>query len=291
MLFINSSSIVRCYANIVIDSIYIYKGSKKIVCNKYIGKIFTRYTFYKLIINFFINLTLSHSFIFIENRYNYLSYLVFIEIIYGLVKPYINLDSFSIFNDYITKYLDRKFSIYILNNSTCNLLFSDVPTLPPQSVLNGTDNTIFFMQEIIGKISVANSVNNGIFSFNNMNIYVPNFIPSYYLINTQDQAFFIDILFCLEARKAGHQYVVNSLRTQINYILNSFNPNTKTFKDLPLEVRRNMSRTLRLSFTFTPGHNQAPLISDSLTLTELRGKLETIKYEAQKPLTSLEHAI
>lgn len=127
MLFINSSSIVRCYANIVIDSIYIYKGSKKIACNKYTGKIFTRYTISKLIINFFINLTLSHSFIYIENRYIYLSYLVFIEIIDGLVKPYINLDFSSVFNDYITKYLDNIFTIYIPNNSTCNLIFSEVP--------------------------------------------------------------------------------------------------------------------------------------------------------------------
>lgn len=148
------------------------------------------------------------------------------------------------------------------------------------------------MQQVLGKLFVANSGNNGIFSFNNMlDIYVPNFIPSYYLINTQDQAFYTNILFCLEARKAGHQYVVNSVRTQVNYILNTFNPDTRTFKDLPSEVRRNMFRTLHLSYSFTPGHNQAPPISDNITLTDLRGKLETIKYDAQKPLTSLEHVI
>ena len=48
-------------------------------------------------------------------------YFVFIEIIDDLVKPYINLDFFSIFNDSITKYLDNIFSIYIANNSALTL--------------------------------------------------------------------------------------------------------------------------------------------------------------------------
>lgn len=82
------------------------------------------------------------------------------------------------------------------------------------------------MQQILGKISVANTGNNKIYSFNNMNIYVPNIIPSYYLINTQEQAFYTDILFCIETSKASLEYIINSVRTQINYILNSFNPDT-----------------------------------------------------------------
>lgn len=48
-----------------------------------------------------------------------------------------------------------------------------------------------------------------------------------------------------------------------------------------------MSITLQLLFSFTAGHNQAPHISDNTTLTVLRGNLETIKYEAQKPLVYL----
>lgn len=50
-------------------------------------------------------------------------YLVFIEIIDGLVKPYINLEFFFIFNNSITKYLDLIFSIYISSNSTLTLYF------------------------------------------------------------------------------------------------------------------------------------------------------------------------
>lgn len=48
-------------------------------------------------------------------------YLVFIEIIDGLVKPNINLEFFSIFNNSIIKYLDLIFSIYIPSNSTLTL--------------------------------------------------------------------------------------------------------------------------------------------------------------------------
>lgn len=119
-----------------------------------------------------------------------------------------------------------------------------------------------------------------------MYIYLPNIIL-YYLTNTHEQAFYTDILFCL---KDSHQYIVNSVRTQINYILNSFNPDTRSLKDLTLEVRRIMSITLHLSFTFTAGHNQAPTIFDNTRLTVLRGNLETIKYDPPKPLTYLEHA-
>lgn len=289
MLFINSSSIVRCYANIVIDSIFIYKGSKKIACNKYIGKIFTRYTFFKLIINFFINLTFSRSFIFIDNNYIYLSCLVFIEIIDGLLKYYINLESFFSFNICITKYLDPIFNLYILNNSTCNLIFQDVPRLP-QNALNEIDNTVVFMQEKLGKISVATRGNNGIYSFNNK-IITYNFTPSYYTIDPQDRAFYTNILFCLEARKGSHQYVVNSLRTQIKYILNTFNPDTKTIKDFPADIRRNMNRTMKLSYSFTTGDTEVSLINDNKTLTQLRGDMETIRSDVQRPLTSLESAI
>lgn len=143
------------------------------------------------------------------------------------------------------------------------------------------------MQQILGTITVANAGNNNIYSLNNMNIYVPNILLSYYLINTQEQAFYTDMLFCLED---SHQYIVNSVPTQINYILNSFNPDTITFKDFALEVRRNMSRTFHLSFTFTAVHNQPAPIYVNTILTVLRDNLETIKYDSQKPLTYLEHA-
>lgn len=147
------------------------------------------------------------------------------------------------------------------------------------------------MQQILGNISVANSGYDIIYSFKNTKLYVPNYIPSYNLISAQEQAFYTDILLCLEARKASHNYVVNSFRRQINYIVSNFNQDTRTFKDLPLEVRRNMSRTMQLSFSFTEGHNQAPPIFDNTSLTVLRGNLQSLKYDAKKPLTSLEHAI
>lgn len=34
--------------------------------------------------------------------------------------------------------------------------------------------------------------------------------------------------------------------------------------------------TLHISYSFISGHNQAPAISDNMTLTDLRGKLVTI---------------
>ena len=99
------------------------------------------------------------------------------------------------------------------------------------------------------------------------------------------------MLLCLEARNNGHKHIHDSLTRQIGYLARFLDPNRRSFRDLPVNVRDNITRTLELSYSFTPGYNQAPAISDNLEIPCLKNKLETLKLEHANPYLALDKEI
>lgn len=117
IISVSLSSVMRSYVNIVIESTYNSKSEiEKIPDNKYISKFFTRKNIFKLIINFFINITVMSSFMYIDNGFNcVLVFFVFsIEMYVIFIKPYINEDFLHFFNITIPKY---SHDLFILKTS------------------------------------------------------------------------------------------------------------------------------------------------------------------------------
>lgn len=293
MISINLSSVIRSYVNIVIDYTNNSKSEReKLSHNKYTGKLFTRKNILRLILNFFINLTVTSIFIYIDNGYNFLLFVFLIEALVRSIKPYIKEDFFSFFYNALTKYLHCFFTLNIPNISTCNFGVSKVIVpreADPQHSFQ--DNALIFLQQVAGGISVPNGAKHDIYLFNNMmDMHVPLWAPSYIRLSPEQRVYHMNMLLALDAREKAHGYIVESLSRIIGNLGRVINPDIKTFAHLPQNVRHNIFRTLELSYTFTPAC-RVPPISDNLTVTDLRHVLSTLKVDNDKPYRSMSNAI
>lgn len=133
------------------------------------------------------------------------------------------------------------------------------------------------MKSVAGDISVPNGRKHDLLLFNNtMNMLLPVRAPSYLTLSPEQRLLQMNVILTMDARSKAHAYVLESISRITVSLRNTINQDVNTFAHLPRPVRENIFRTLQLSYSFTPAC-RAPAISDNLTVTELRGKLDIIK--------------
>lgn len=243
MISMNLSCIIRCYVNIVIDSKYIYINSEKIS-----WKTITVKTLFKLIVNCFIGLIITAFFIFIDNKYKYLSLVIFIELIINFIKHYINLEFPYVFNNCITRYWEYLVNIAKQNYTTFQFKTYEVRAPAQYDVqYQKQDQSISFMQQVFGAIHVSGDPRaTKIYSFNNRLSFPRNldYIPSYNILNDQARDFFINNFLAIEVKYQTHQYLIPALDREIRG-LNTFNM-YRTIQDIPMLTRIKICRLEQL---------------------------------------------